>query len=53
MLLPKFEEQMIVSYEDMIGSIVCITKHYFTFMPNNTNALILVYRENWNAVTVL
>jgi len=53
MPLPNFEEKMIVSYKDMIGNIVCITKHYFTFNPNNSNAILLVYKNDWKDVTVL
>jgi len=53
MPLPNFEEKMTVSYENMIGNIVCITEQYFTFQPNNSNAIILIYKENWKDVTVL
>ena len=53
MTLPKFKEKMSVSYKDMVGTIVCITEQYFTFTPNNTNVLLLVYKTDWNTVTVL
>lgn len=53
MTLPNFEEKMTISYNNRIGNIVCITKHYFTFQPNDSNAIILIYKENWKSVTVL
>jgi hypothetical protein len=45
------KEKMPVSYKDMIGIVVCITEQYFTFTPNNTNALLLVYKSDWHLVT--
>jgi len=53
MPLLNFEEKMTVSYENMIGNIVCITEQYFTFQPNNSNAILLVYKNDWSGVTVL
>ena len=42
---------MSVSYKDVIGIVVCITEQYFTFNPNNTNVLLLVYKSDWHLVT--
>jgi len=53
MPLPKFKEKMFVSYKDMIGTIVCITEQYFTFNPKDSNAVLLVYKNDWSGVTVL
>ena len=53
MTLPKFKEKMSISYKDMVGTIVCITEQYFTFSPNNSNAVLLVYKTDWSTVTVL
>jgi hypothetical protein len=47
------KEKMFVEYKSMKGQIVFIDKSYFTFKPFNTNALLLVYKENWVDVTVL
>lgn len=51
MTLPKFKEKMSVSYRDMIGTIVCITEPYFTFNPNDSNAVLVVYKNEWHLVT--
>ena len=48
-----FKENMLVSYDNMNGHIVHIGNTYFTFMPLNSNALILVYKNDWKTVTVL
>jgi hypothetical protein len=53
MTLPKFKEKMSVSYKDMVGTIVCITEQYFTFNPTNSDAVLLVFKDDWSTVTVL
>jgi hypothetical protein len=45
------EEEMIVSYKDMKGKIVFVCGEYATFTPNNSKALLLIYRDTWNTVT--
>jgi hypothetical protein len=50
--LKKFKENMLVSYKDMVGTIVCMTEQYFTFNPKDSNAVLLVYKSQWNSVTV-
>ena len=47
------KEKMIVQYKNMTGKIVFVGSKYVTFNPNDTAALLLIYRENWNDVTVL
>jgi hypothetical protein len=44
---------MIISYKNTNGKIVFLGNQYFTFVPDNSNALLLVYREDWKNVTVL
>ena len=44
---------MSVSYKNMVGTIVCITEQYFTFNPENSNAVLLVYKNEWSGVTLL
>lgn len=51
MTLPKFKEEMLVSYKHMVGTIVCITEQYFTFNPNDSDAVLLVYKSDWHLVT--
>jgi len=46
------EEKMSVSYRDMTGKIVFVCEHYATFNPVNSNALLLIYRDNWKNVTL-
>jgi hypothetical protein len=53
MTLPKFKEKMSISYKDMVGTIVCITEQYFTFNPKDSNAVLLVFKDDWSTVTVL
>jgi hypothetical protein len=53
MPLPKFKEEMFVSYKHMVGTIVCITEQYFTFNPKDSKAVLLVYKSDWETVTVL
>ena len=48
-----FEEQMKVSYKEFIGHIDFVGKKYITFTPENSGALLLVYKEQWKDVTVL
>lgn len=49
----QFEEQMKVSYKEFIGNIHFVGKQYITFRPENSQALLLVYKEQWKDVTVL
>lgn len=53
--MPKivFEEKMHVSYKNMNGQIVFIDKSYVTFNPLNSAALLVIYREDWQHVTIL
>jgi hypothetical protein len=48
-----FSEKMLISYKNMEGRIVFVDNQYFTFTPNGSSALLLVYRQDWNTVTVL
>ena len=48
-----FKNKMFVEYKNMKGQITFMDKIYFTFRPFNSNALLLVYKENWVDVTVL
>ncbi len=50
---PQFEEKMFVSYKDMSGQIVHIGNHYMTFTPSNSKAILLIYKNDWSAVTVM
>jgi hypothetical protein len=47
------EEKMFVSYKDMKGKIVFVCDSYATFNPINSNALMLIYKNNWTNVTIL
>ena len=47
------KEKMIVEYKDMKGQITFTDKSYIVFNPFNTKAMLVVYKENWDAVTVL
>jgi hypothetical protein len=47
------EEKMIVSYKDIKGKIVFVCDHYVTFNPIDSKALLLIYKDKWNTVTVL
>ena len=48
-----FEEKSVIAYKEFIGTIHFIGTQYITFIPNNSQAVILVYKENWKDVTVL
>jgi hypothetical protein len=48
-----FKTQSLIQYKNLIGRIQFVNKSYFTFTPDNTTALIVVYREDWNNVTIL
>jgi len=48
-----FEEKMCVQYRDMKGQVKFVDKSYIVFNPFNSSALLLVYKENWDDVTVL
>jgi hypothetical protein len=49
----QFESQMKVSYLDFIGTIGFIGEKYVTLIPENSNVSLLIYRRDWNDVTVL
>ena len=48
-----FEEKMYVQYRDLKGVVTFVSKSYITFNPSDSNALMLIYKENWKNVTVL
>lgn len=47
------KEKMFVQYKDMKGQITFTDKSYIVFNPFNSKALLVVYKENWDDVTVL
>jgi hypothetical protein len=49
----QFESKMIVSYNNTTGQIDFIGEQYVTFIPENSKASLLIYRQNWKDVTVL
>lgn len=53
--MPKieFEEEMYISYQDMKGQIKYVGRKYLTFVPFNSKAILLVYKENWKDVTLM
>jgi hypothetical protein len=48
-----FKEKTFVEYKDMKGQITFVDKSYIVFNPFNSRALLVVYKEDWGAVTVL
>jgi hypothetical protein len=49
----QFESGMKVSYTEFIGTIDFIGKKYVTFIPENSNVSLLIYKQDWKHVTVL
>ena len=48
-----FEEKMFVSYRHMKGQIMFVDNSYMTFTPFNSKALLVIYKEEWDSVTLL
>jgi hypothetical protein len=48
-----FKEKMFVEYKHMKGQIIFIDESYFTFKPFHSEAILLIYKENWVDVTVI
>ena len=51
--LKKFEEKIFISYKHMNGQVMHVGEKYLTFTPFNSSALLVVYNDQWNAVTLL
>lgn len=51
--LQVFEEKMFVSYKNMNGQVMHVGEKYLTFTPFNSSALLVVYKDQWNDVTLL
>jgi hypothetical protein len=49
----QFESKMIVSYNNTTGQIDFVGDQYVTFIPENSKASLLIYRQDWKDVTVL
>jgi hypothetical protein len=49
----QFESGMKVSYTEVIGTIDFVGKKYITFIPENSNASLLIYKQDWKDVTVV
>ena len=49
----QFKSKMIVSYNNTTGQIDFVGEQYVTFIPENSKASLLIYRQNWKDVTVL
>ena len=47
------KEKMFVEYKNLKGKIMFVCDEYATFTPINTSALIVIYREDWNSVTLM
>jgi hypothetical protein len=44
---------MKISYFDFIGTINFVGEKYITFTPENSNASLLIYKQDWKDVTVV
>jgi hypothetical protein len=49
----QFESKMIVSYNNTTGLIDFIGEQYITFIPENSKASLLIYKQDWKDVTVV
>ena len=47
------KEKMCINYDGFKGQIVFVCDQYATFNPFNSKALILIFKENWEDVTLL
>ena len=53
MSVKVFEKGMLVSYNNTTGQIDFVGEQYVTFIPENSKASLLIYRQNWKNVTVV
>jgi len=49
----QFKSGTKVLYTEVIGTINFVGEQYITFNPENSNALLLIYKQDWKDVTVL